>query len=383
MTKEFSPVIFVTGGLLLLVFLWDVFETMVLPRRVRRQIRVARFFYRSLWTIWIVVVRNLPAKKKRETFLSFFGPLSLLLLIMFWAASMIFSFGLVQYSLGSVTESDGRAASFFTYMYMSATTFFTLGLGDVVPRSQMSRATAAVESGVGLGFLAIVIGYLPVIYQSFSRREVSIAMLDARAGSPPTAGELLRRYSHTLGLAELQKLLADWERWSAELLESHLSYPVLAYFRSQHDNQSWLGSLTTILDTCALLMTGPINSNQRQAELTFAIARHAVVDLSQVFNAPPRPPEVERLSAQEFQKLSVKLSALGIAVRDAAEAEQRLTKLRSLYEPYVASLARFLNVKLPPWIPQGPRKDNWQTSAWGRISGGLQEASVTTPDDHE
>ncbi|HXN25121.1 MAG TPA: potassium channel family protein [Candidatus Dormibacteraeota bacterium] len=373
---------FIAGILLLLIVLWDAFETMVLPRRVRREIRLARLFYRSLWKLWLVVWRKVPGKKARESFLSFFGPLSLLLLLIVWAAALILSFGLLQYSLGSVVEHGGRATNSFTYLYLSATTFFTLGIGDVTPGSQLARALTAIESGVGFGFLAIVIGYLPVIHQSFSRREVSIAMLDARAGSPPTAGELLRRYSYSLGLTELQKLLADWERWSAELLESHLSYPVLAYFRSQHDNQSWLASLTTILDTCALLMTGPVDSCQRQAELTFAIARHAVVDLAQVFDAPPKAPEIGRLTAEDLQKLRPNLATLGIPLREGAEAEQRLTQLRALYEPYVASLARSLYVKLPPWTPQGPRKDNWQTSAWGRISGVLQEASPA-PDDHE
>jgi hypothetical protein len=373
---------FVAGILLLLIVLWDAFETMVLPRRVTRQFRLARFFYRSLWKIWRAVVRSLPGKKGRETFLSFFGPLSLLLLLCFWATSLILSFGLLQYSLGSAVESSGRTANIFTYLYLSATTFFTLGLGDVTPHSQGARALTAVESGVGFGFLAIVIGYLPVIYQSFSRREVNIAMLDARAGSPPTAGELLRRHSYPQGLRELQKLLAEWERWSAELLESHLSYPVLAYFRSQHDNQSWLAALTAILDTCALLMAGAEGPCQRQAELTFAIARHAVVDLSQVFNAPPKAPEHERLPIEDLQKLRASLAALGTPFRAGAASEQRLAQLRSLYEPYVASLAGFLNVKLPPWIPQGPRKDNWQTSAWGRISGVLQEASGLH-DDHE
>lgn len=373
---------FVAGILLLLIVLWDAFETMVLPRRVTRQFRLARFFYRSLWKIWLAVGRSLPGKKERETFLSFFGPLSLLLLLCFWATSLILSFGLLQYSLGSAVESSGRTTNVFTYLYLSATTFFTLGIGDVTPHSQGARALTAVESGVGFGFLAIVIGYLPVIYQSFSRREVSIAMLDARAGSPPTAGELLRRHSYPQGLNELQKLLAEWERWSAELLESHLSYPVLAYFRSQHDNQSWLAALTAILDTCALLMTGAEGACQRQAELTFAIARHAVVDLSQVFNAPPKAPERERLPIENLQKLRANLAALGMPLREGAASEQRLAQLRSLYEPYVASLARFLNVKLPAWIPQGPRKDNWQTSAWGRISGVLQEASALH-DDHE
>lgn len=370
------------GTLLLLIVLWDAFETMVLPRRVRREIRLARFFYRSLWHVWLAVARCLPPKKKRETFLSFFGPLSLLLLLSFWATALILGFGILQYGLGSVIESGGRDTNTFTYLYLSATTFFTLGLGDVTPHSQMARALTAVESGVGFGFLAIVIGYLPVIHQSFSRREVNIALLDARAGSPPTAGELLRRYNYLLGAAELQKLLGEWERWSAELLESHLSYPVLAYFRSQHDNQSWLGSLTTILDTCALLMTASEGPCQRQAELTFAIARHAVVDLSQVFNASPKPPEVARLSGDDLQKIQAIMAAAGTPLREGPEGEQRLKKLRWMYEPYVASLGNFLNVNLPPWLPQGPRKDNWQTSAWGRISGVVPGASAI-PDDHE
>jgi hypothetical protein len=373
----------VAGFVMLLIVLWDAFETMVLPRRVRREIRLARFFYRSLWKIWMVVVHNLSGKKRRETFLSFFGPLSLLLLLAFWALSLILSFGLLQWGLGSAVDSSGRAVNIFTYMYLSATTFFTLGLGDVTPHSQMARVLTAVESGVGFGFLAIVIGYLPVIHQSFSRREVNISMLDARAGSPPTAGELLRRYNYPQGLAELQKLLADWERWAAELLESHLSYPVLAYFRSQHDNQSWLAALTTILDACALLMTGAEGGCQRQAELTFAIARHAVVDLAQVFNAPPNAPQIERLPGEDFQKLRVNIAAFGMSLPEGRTGVQRFLQLRTLYEPYVASLARFLNVKLPPWVPpQEPRKDNWQTSAWGRISGALQEVSVTH-DDHE
>src|SRR5262249_37417715 len=132
--------------------------------------------------------------------------------------------------------------------------FFTLGLGDVVPVTWIARMVMVAEAGIGFGFLAIVIGYLPVIYQAFSRREVIISMLDARAGSPPTALELLKRHIEDQRLEEIDSMLRDWEHWSAELLESHLSYPVLAFFRSQHDNQSWLSALTTVLDACALVM---------------------------------------------------------------------------------------------------------------------------------
>src|SRR5205823_221885 len=144
--------------------------------------------------------------------------------------------------------------SFGTDFYFSGSTFFTLGMGDVAPQSNVARALAVIEAGTGFGFLALVIGYIPVLYQSFSRREVSISLLDARAGTPPTGVELLRR--HDGDMEEFTRILIEWEKWSAELLESHMSYPVLAYFRSQHDNQSWLASLTAVLDACALCMVG-------------------------------------------------------------------------------------------------------------------------------
>ena len=150
----------------------------------------------------------------------------------------------------------------------------------------IARALTVIEAGVGFGFLALVIGYLPVLYQGFSRREVNISLLDARAGSPPSAGELLVR--HVGDTAGLETLLRDWERWAAELMESHLSYPVLLYFRSQHEHQSWLGALTAVLDASALVMVGVEGGPVRQAQLTFAMARHAVVDLAQAAGVAPR-----------------------------------------------------------------------------------------------
>jgi hypothetical protein len=217
---------------------------------------------------------------------------------------------------------------------------------------------------MGFGFLAVVIGYLPVIYQSFSRREVNISLLDARAGSPPSAGELLRRHSREGGLEELCKLLSDWERWAAELMESHLSYPVLSYFRSQHSNQSWLAALTSILDTCALLTVSIEGTCQYQAELTFAMARHAIVDLSQIFISNPRYPEKDRLPPSELARLRTNLAAAGFMLNDSPEAERKLADLRRLYEPYVHPLGQFLVMDLPSWIPSGKLADSWQTTAW-------------------
>jgi len=236
----------------------------------------------------------------------------------------------------------------------------------------LARALSVLEAGMGFAFLGVVIGYLPVVYASFSRREIQISMLDARAGSPPTAAELLVRLAGTtenptIDQVVLDGCLRDWERWSAELLESHISYPVLSFFRSQHYNQSWLGALQTMLDVTSLLITGIEGIHPGQARLTFAMARHAAVDLAQVVNARYDPAAAERLPDADFEVLRQTLAASGLKLRTGDEARQKLAKLRSMYEPYVHSTARNLMVALPPWQPLAKTRDNWQAGPWDRI----------------
>ncbi|MGH9759028.1 MAG: potassium channel family protein [Candidatus Acidiferrales bacterium] len=360
--------------------LWDAFETIVLPRRVARWFRLTRLYYVSVWFPWRAVARRIPLKKTRETFLSFFGPLSLLVLFMLWAAALICGFGLMYYN---ASRRDGFSPSIGTCFYLSGTTFFTLGLGDVTPHTSIERVFAVVESGLGFGFLALLLSYLPVIYQAFSRREVNIVLLDARAGSPPTAAELLRRHTGTPGQEALKQLLHEWERWSAELLESHVSYPVVSYFRSQHNNESWLAALTAILDSCALLIAGSEDACSRQALLTFAMCRHTVVDLSQVFYAVPRGTIPNRLPSEDLERLRASLFQAGWRLHDTPASNSKLVSLRRLYEPYIGALSRYLFVDLPPWILPVEIADNWKTSAWGRISGLTAPlSSEAATDDH-
>ncbi len=356
------------GFVLLLVVLWDAFEAIVLPRRVTRRLRLARLFYRSTWIPWSAVARWMRPGNRREAFLSFYGPLSLILLISVWALGLVAGFAILQWGLRSAMSAPEGPPTFLTYLYMSGSSLFTLGLGDVTPQSGLARAITVAEAGTGFGFLAMVIGYLPVLYQSFSKREVSISLLDARAGSPPTAAELLRRHGEGQTLEELAQFLRDWERWTAELLESHLSFPVLAYYRSQHNNQSWLAALTTILDANALMIVGIEGAPARQAQLTFAMARHAVADLALTFRKRPRRPAQDRLSSADLSRLRQTLAAAGVRLRDGKVADQRLTELRDMYEPYVNALADYLCMNLPPWIVAGDAADNWQRTAWGRIS---------------
>jgi hypothetical protein len=377
-----SPAAFLAGAAILIIVVWDAFESIILPRRVTRRFRLTRLFYKTAWGVWQFGASLLPSKKLRESAMGIFGPISLLILVAVWAVGLVLSFGLMQFGAGSAVNVTGMSPNIWTDLYLSGTTFFTLGLGDVIPRSGIARGLVVFEAGLGFGFLAAVIGYLPFIYGSFSKREVNISLLDSRAGTPPTAGELLRRHSYPHGQDALRELLKEWERWCAELMESHLSYPVLAFFRSQHDNQSWVASLTAVLDACSLIMVGIEGACEKQAELTFAIARHAVVDLAQVFNTSPQQLAADRLPPAELRRIRDVLAKHGLKLNDGEVADTRLTELRRMYEPYIYALASYLNQSLPPWIPQKKGKDNWQTTAWGQTAGFVERQTAVAVDEH-
>lgn len=366
---------FVAGVVCLLIVLLDAFETIILPRRAVGRFRLTRMFYIATWTPWRFAARWIRNPRRRESAFSYYGPLSLILLLVVWAGSMTVGFALLFFALGSPVIDAHLVAGLQSDLYLSGTTIFTLGIGDVTPQNAWARALVILESGTGLGFLAVVMGYFPVLYGAFSRREVSISLLDARAGSPPTAAELLRRHSCQNAEEALSLLLTEWERWSAELLESHISYPQLCYFRSQHTNQSWLAALTAILDTSALLVAGAQGQRTRQAQLTFAMARHALVDLAQIFSLKPVNDGPDRLPLERFKQLHGVLSESGVNACGDGQCAERLREMRILYEGYAAALSRHLSMPLPPWIADRPFKDNWQTVARVRTEADKASAS--------
>jgi hypothetical protein len=360
------------GIVLIVLVVQDAFETIILPRRVTRRIRLARLFYRLSQLGWKSISHLIRSSAMRESFRGYVGPLTLLSLLVFWAVLFVLGFGLLLWGLALPLNAPDKTISFFTYLYLSGTTFFTLGLGDVTPMPGVGRVLVVTEVALGFIFLALVISYVPIIYQAFSRRELRISLLDARAGSPATAVELLRRNCSGKNLEELRMLLHDWEVWCADILESHLSYPILAFYRSQHEQQSWVEVLTVILDTCALILTNIDGSPMEPAKFTFAIARHAVVDLAQVLNISPTP-AVNRLSSAEFTRLQDMLALSGIRLKEGTATEQKLAELRNTYEPFVSAMAERLEVSLPPWIPPGDTLDDWQTSAWDEMFPSIRQ----------
>jgi hypothetical protein len=349
----------VAGILCLFAVLLDAFQTIILPRRASGRFRLTRIFYTVTWRPWVFFAKRLRDARKRESAFSYYGPMSLIFLLAVWAGALLAGFALIFYALGSPFIDGSQQPGVWTDLYVSGTTVFTLGLGDVTPHGGWARAIVILESGTGLGLLAVVMGYFPVLYSAFSRREVSISLLDARAGSPPTAAELMRRHSYEGGDRALSLLLLEWERWSAELLESHISYPLLCYFRSQHNNQSWISALTAVLDTSALLIAGVKGHEARQAQLTFAMARHALVDLSQIFSLAPANDIPDRLPPARYEKLYDLLCRSGVSVCRDGHSAERLRDMRVLYEGYAAALSDYLCMPLPPWIADQPHKDNW------------------------
>jgi hypothetical protein len=367
---------------LMMGILVDAFEALVLPRRAMRKFRPARLYYRNTWRIWRNAADTFLRGAIRQHFLSWFGPFSLFGLFAAWAAALIFAFAMLHWAVAAPLGASHERPSFAECLYLSGETFFTLGYGDIAPTSWMGRFLSVVESGTGFGFMAVVIGYLPVLYQAFSRRERDIMLLDARAGSPPTAGEFVRRAAETKDWQKIENLLWEWERWAAELLESQLSFPVLAFYRSQHDNQNWLAGLAMILDSCSVLLGNFPDVSRHQLEITFAMARHAAVDLSLIFHANEPGKLPERLSSERYHAFLQQLYDKGLHIDCSDASFARLSELRQMYEPFLEALSRYFEFKLPPIIAEEVPVDNWQRSPWQKRSPGIGALPSVRPEDH-
>jgi hypothetical protein len=351
---------FVAGFAIIGAILWDAFETLVLPRTAMHKLRLTRLYYRTTWRCWVVGARQSQSDRRRERFLAVYGPLSVLGLLTLWAAGLVAGFALLQWSQRELLLNLPGDPHFFDDLYMSATTLFTFGLGDVIPKGRGGRLLVVAETSSSLMLLTMVFAYISILYQSFCRREVRLTMLDAWAGSPPAASEILRRVAASGDVSYLDEFFSDWEYWCADILESHLSYPAIAYFRSQHQRQSWVSALTTVLDLAALVKVGIEGLPAWRAHLTFAIARHTAVDLTQVLGEPLVLRE-DRLPPRELAAVRCELERAGLRLNASSDADRALAALRQSYEPYIAGLSHRLMMPLPNWRTANHTPDNWQT----------------------
>ncbi|MGA9762854.1 MAG: hypothetical protein WBQ14_10555 [Gaiellaceae bacterium] len=338
----------IAGAVVIALTLSEFFVAFLLPRRVRREPRIARVILVAGWRVWRFVARRLPARSG-DTMLGFYGPLLLLFAIALWALALIFGFALLQWAAGSHVARAG--GGFDDDLFFSAGGFLSASM-QLSPSTGLARGLFLGEAACGFGVLFVAIGYLPAIYQASSRREVAVAQLAPRAGTPPTAGALLVRSGRRGGWPDLDAYLAEWEGWTAELMETHLSYPALAYFRSQHVGQNWLAALTTVIDTCAFAIAAtPDETDVDSAEITLELGRHALADISLVLRAKPGHFNPARLDGDGFVALWDLAARNGLELKSKKEVETRLNELRSGYEPLVAGLARALELAPSSWLP--------------------------------
>lgn len=337
------------GAVLVLATLIDAFEVVLLPRPVRRRVRLNRYFFKCTWAVWARCADLWPMGRRREDFIGVYGPLSMVMLFALWGACLIVGFGLMHWALlGLVPEA--RSDTLVSQIIVSGDAFFTLGYGDNVPDHSLARLLVILEAGTGFGFIALTIGYLPVLYQHFTRRDLQLIEFSARAGSPPTAAALLGWHAHA-NPEELERWLRAWEIWASDLIESNAVYPMLAFYRSQHEGHSWLGSLAVVLDVCTLLIAGADDARRLQATATFLALRRILDEASESLRVTPvHQVSDRRMDAECMRLLTPTIRRILPDWRDDETALQAIRQLRRTYEPRLEGLAAYLLLHLPDWI---------------------------------
>lgn len=336
------------GILILAVAFYDVFQSVVLPRPSIGKLRIAPWILRPLWASWRWWGTRETRLDRRENRLGTFGPIALLALLAFWSLSSILGYALIIDAIPG--EIQPRPQDFWTSLYFSASTLLPLSYGEILPVGVLARLVIVAESATGVGLIALVISLLFSLYGSFQRREELVVTLDALAGAPPAGLQILETVANQRMHDELLATFDDWRRWSAAVLESHLAYPILVYFRSSHDNEAWLNSFGAVMDAATLTMSTVVSEDATQghAHLLFKVGNHLVEDLAWYFRFKNAGvPIVER---QEFDDARARLIAAGYMCREADAAWNDFASLRSKYASIINQLAGRLAILPAKWI---------------------------------
>jgi hypothetical protein len=339
----------IAGFLVVALILLDVFETVVVPRRaprLGRRLRVGSHLIPGLWRIWRWIGLGMSTAERREVFLGSFAPLVVILLLVVWVAGLVIGYGLLLDALR--TQLHPEPENLGSALYFAGTSLLTLGFGDVVAVGGYARLIALVAAASGLGLFALVITLLFTLYGSFQRREVAVVVLEAGAGAPPSGVTLLETYALAGIRDDLPGVFRDWQSWAAEVLDSHLAYPILAYFRSSHDNDSWISSLGAVMDASTLVLTTIQDGPKGWAKLSRSVGGHCLEDLVLYFGLAAEP-EVG-LERAEFDEARRRLERAGFLLEDADQSWVSFSRLRQSYAGRVNALARYWATPPAQWI---------------------------------
>jgi len=339
-------VAFLAGVVCLGLVLWDVFETIVVPRPTPSQLRLGRHLVPWTWRAWRWLGERARTGLGRDLFYGLYAPFAAVLLLAAWIFLLIVGYGLILYAIRD--QLYPVPTNFGTVLYFAAASVLTVGYGDVIPVGPAARFLALAGAATGLGLVALVITFLFSLFGSYQRRERLVVALSARAKSPPSAVTLLENYVR-LGLVDqLPALFAEWERWSAEVLDSHVAYPLLGYFRSSHDNLSWVSALGAMLDAAALVLTTVRDVPRGQAELMKRVGAHFVEDLSNYFGYKGTDGSI--VDESQFDVAYARLAAAGYSLEPAETAWRSFERARTIYASRLEFLASYWATSAPVWI---------------------------------
>ena len=345
MTVE-EAILAVLGLTLIVIVFYDLFQTVVLPRPAVGKIQLARRVVRPMWLMWRWVSQRSSRLERSEARLAAFAPVALLTLFLIWAAALILGYGLVLNGLAQQIRPS--PPDFITSIYISASTLVPLAYGDFVPEGFLARGTIIAESATGVVLAALAITLLFSLYESFRSREELVVSLDALAGAPPTAVQLLETTAKHHMRPPLDDTFDDWRKWSAMVLESHLAYPLLIYFRSSHDNEAWINSFGAVMDAAVLTLSTIDDGADGPAHLMFTVGNHLVEDMSWVFNIKSSDdPIVER---SEYDAAVQRLTNVGYRIRDLDAGWKKFAEMRAKYATGLNQMALWLAIPPAQWI---------------------------------
>jgi Ion channel len=330
--------------------LWDGFATVVLPSTVAPMRRLSGRFTRWSWRLWAAAARRILLPEMRLNFLAVYGPFSVMLLLALGGVLMIVAFALIYHGLGPRFQAVAGPIGFGTLLYMSGSTFLTLGLGDVTSSDPLGRSFILLEAGSGYAFLALIITYMPLLDQAYGAREVGSMLIHSRAGHPPGAIWLLSHYSQADRSDVLRGNLREAEHWMAATLQSHLSHPVLSLYRAQRWGQSWLVSLATVLDSCALMIVGGEGLAAAQASLTYRMGVRLLEDLMEALSIQVDRRCSVRLTEADMPALVDATKSSGLALTLGPGNTPELLQLVRRYDAPLVTLAAWLVIPLPSWV---------------------------------
>jgi hypothetical protein len=337
----------VAAGLVIIVAsFYDLFKSVVLPRPSVNRFIMVRLLFQVFWALWRWVSRRMTNAARRETWLATFGPSAVIAMFLTWALAFLLGYALILDGLRNQIRPP--LDSFGESLYFSASTIVPLSYGDFVPEGLGARITVLFESATGVGIAALVITLLFSLYAAFQEREELVVQLDAIAGAPPSGVQLLETVFERGLRDELVKTFDDWRRWSAAVLESHLAYPILLYFRSSHDNEAWLNSFGAVMDAASLVMSTVDEDEVGPARLMFTVGNHLVEDLAWNFRyTSSKEPLVDR---EEFNQAIARLKKAGYRVKPLDEAWTSFSHLRGKYASQLIQMAHRLAIIPAEWI---------------------------------